>query len=322
MGVSMLRAISLALALLWPAGLQAQESYPARPIKLVLPFGAGGGGDVLGRLLAEFMEKHLKGTIVVENRMGAGGRTGTRSVASSAPDGYTIMIGGMTTHILAPAAYSALPYDPIKDFATIGGIGTSAILFVAAKDFPANDLKGLVAMAKAKPNDVQYATWGLGSTGHFCAEILSQKAGITMQHIPYNGASRIMNDILGNHIKLGVVDMATGTPLVQDGSVKALGVCTQRSPSLPDVPSFKEQDIDFDQLLSWVMYAPAGVPPAVRDQLSAALKTALEDATIKSRLLSLGISARFVPGDEQAATNARDIQVWRDVAQLAKIKLD
>lgn len=304
-----------------PAAAQ-DAAYPSRAIKMVLPFAAGGGGDVLGRLLAESMEKRLNGTIVVENRLGAGGRTGTRAVASAPGDGYTIMIGGMTTHILAPAVYPTLAYDPVKDFTTIGGIGTSAILFVASKDFPANDLRELIALAKKEPGEIQYASWGLGSTGHFCAEILSQKAGISMLHVPYNGAARIMNDLMGRHIKLGIVDMATGTPLVQDGSVKALGVCTQRSPSLPNVPSFGEQGIDFDKTLSWVMYAPAGLPAPIAVKIETALREALDEPVIKSKLLTLGITAGFVPGAEQAATNARDIEIWKEIAKTAKIKID
>ena len=299
----------------------AVADYPAKPMHMLLPFSAGGGGDVLGRLLAERMGKRLNQSIFVDNKPGAAGTIGTQTVAAAAPDGYTITIGGMSTHTLAPATYPKLPYDPVKDFTAIGRIGTSAILMVAAKDFPANDIRQFVAMARAKPG-VQYASWGPASTGHFCGEVLAQKAGVQLQHVPFKGASQIMTDILGGHIGVGFVDMATGTPFVKDGRVKALGVCTQRSPSLPDVASYKEQGIDFDQTLGWVMYVPAGVPKPIVDKLSGALQATLKEPEVKSKLLALGITADFLPGEEQMAANVRDIPVWRQIAVDAKLKVE
>jgi tripartite-type tricarboxylate transporter receptor subunit TctC len=299
----------------------ATADYPSKPVHLLLPFSAGGGGDVLGRLLADRMGKRLNQPFVVDNKPGAAGTIGTHTVATSPADGYTITIGGMSTHTLAPATYPKLPYDPLKDFATIGRIGTSAIVMVAAKDFPANDIKEFVALAKSKPG-VQYASWGPGSTGHFCGEVLAQKAGVQLTHVPFKGASQIMTDILGGHIGVGFVDMATGTPFVKEGRVKALGVCTQRSPSLPDVASYKEQGIDFDKTLSWVMYAPAGVPRPILDKLAAALQATLKEPEVVSKLVALGITADYLSGVEQAAANAVDIPIWRKIAQDANLKLE
>lgn len=312
-------AAACAVAAAQPAA--APADYPSKPVHLLLPFSAGGGGDVLGRLLADRMGKRLNQPFVVDNKPGAAGTIGTHTVATSPADGYTITIGGMSTHTLAPATYPKLPYDPLKDFATIGRIGTSAIVMVAAKDFPANDIKEFVALAKAKPG-VQYASWGPGSTGHFCGEVLAQKAGVQLTHVPFKGASQIMTDILGGHIGVGFVDMATGTPFVKEGRVKALGVCTQRSPSLPDVASYKEQGIDFDKTLSWVMYAPAGVPKPIVDKLAAALQATLKEPEVVSKLVALGITADYLSGAEQAAANAIDIPIWRKIAQDANLKLE
>jgi tripartite-type tricarboxylate transporter receptor subunit TctC len=317
----LLAAALSVVALVTSAQSTPIADYPTKPIHLLLPFSTGGGGDVLGRLLADRMGKRLKESIFVDNKPGAAGTIGTNVVAMSAPDGYTIMIGGMSTHTLAPATYARLPYDPIKDFATIGRIGTSAIVMVAINDFPANNLKEFVALAKAKPG-VQYASWGPGSTGHFCGEILAQKAGIQLEHVPFKGASQIMNDMLGGHIAVGFVDMATGTPFVKDGRVKALGVCTQRSPSLPQVASYKEQGIDFDKTLSWVMYAPAHTPKPIVEKLSATLQATLKEPEVVTKLLALGITADFLAGEEQAAANARDIPIWRKIAQDANLKLE
>jgi tripartite-type tricarboxylate transporter receptor subunit TctC len=319
-----LRAIMLSLLALVPAAISAQAEdaadYPSRKIRMLLPFAAGGGGDVLGRLLADRMGKRLGQTIFIENRTGAAGTIGAQQAATAPPDGYTITIGGMTTHVLAPAVYPNLPYDPIKDFTTIGRIGTSAILLVATPDFAANDLRALVEMSK-KGEPVQYGSWGVGSTGHFCGEILSQKAGVRLQHVPFSGAAKLANDMIGGHISVGLVDMATGTPLVKDGKLKGLAVCGGRSPSLPEVASYKEQGVDFERSLSWVMYAPAGIPAAVAQKLSNALKESLAEPEIIERLLALGITAEFIAGDQQRDINARDIEAWKKVASDAKIEI-
>jgi tripartite-type tricarboxylate transporter receptor subunit TctC len=303
-----------------PACAEDAADYPSKKIKMLLPFGAGGGGDVLGRLLADRMGNRLGQTIYVENRTGAAGTIGAQLAATSPPDGYTITIGGMTTHVLAPAVYPSLPYDPIKDFTTIGRIGTSSILLVATNDFAADDLRGLFEMSN-KGDPILYGSWGVGSTGHFCGEILSQKAGVRLEHVPFSGTAKLANDLLGGHIKLGMLDMATATPFVKDGKLKALAVCGGRSPSLPQVGSYKDQGVDFERSLSWVMYAPAGIPDIVARKLSAALKEAVDDPEIVEKLLALGVTADFVPGDQQRDINARDIVAWKQVAVQAKIEI-
>jgi tripartite-type tricarboxylate transporter receptor subunit TctC len=313
-------ALSMAALSIAPLAAHAQANdYPDRPIRMLLPFGAGGGGDTLGRLLAERMGKRLGQTIVVENKPGAGGTLGAGVAAQQPPDGYSISIGGMTTHTLAPSIYAKLPYDPIKSFVTVGRIGTSAILMVATNDFPANNLKEFIALAKDKPQTIQYASWGIGSTGHFCAEVLAQKAGIKLTHVPYKGVPPIITDMLGGHIKIGFVDMASGSPFVQEGKFKAIATCTQRSPSLPNVASYKEQGVDFDHTLSWVMYLPAGTPKPIVEKISSALQASLAEPDVVSKLLAVGIAPDFLAGDAQAAANARDIPIWRQIAKDANI---
>ncbi|MEW6151607.1 MAG: Bug family tripartite tricarboxylate transporter substrate binding protein [Bradyrhizobium sp.] len=314
--------LSLFASLIMAAPARAEDpaSYPTRKIRMLLPYAAGGGGDVVGRLLADSMGKALGQSIYVENHTGAAGTLGTKMVATAANDGYTITLGGMTTHVLAPAIYPKLPYDPIKDFTTIGRVGTSSIMLVATKNFAANDVKGLVALAK-KGEPIQYGSWGVGSTGQFCAEILMQQTGIKMDHVPFNGIAKLAGDLLGGHISLATLDMATATPLVKDGSIKALAACGERSPSLPDVASYKEQGVPFDRNLSWAMYAPAGIAPPIAQKLSAALKEALGDEVVKQKLLALGITPQFVPGEEQRDINARDIAAWKQVAKGAGIEV-
>ena len=315
----MLSLLTLVLVTI-PARAEDATDYPSRKIRMLLPFAAGGGGDVIGRLLADKMGKRLGQTIFIENRTGAAGTIGAQQAATSPPDGYTITIGGMTTHVLAPASYVSLPYDPIKDFTTIGRIGTSSILLVATNDFAANDLRGLIELSKMG-DPILYGSWGVGSTGHFCGEILSQKAGVRLEHVPFSGAAKLANDLLGGHIKLGMLDMATGTPFVKDGKLKALAVCGGRSPSLPQVGSYKEQGVDFERSLSWVMYAPAGIPDPISKKLSAALREAVAEPDIVEKLLALGVTADFIPGDQQRDINASDITAWKKVAVEAKIEI-
>lgn len=294
--------------------------YPDRPIRMLLPFSAGGGGDTLGRILAERFAAELKQPVIVENKPGAGGTIGIATVARSAPDGYTITIGGMTTHVLSPLVYQNLPYDPIKSFTSLGAIGNSAIIVIANNDFPANNVAELRKLADSRKEPVQYASWGVGSTGHFCGEVMAQKGNVKLTHVPYKGTTQVMTDVIGGHIDLGFVDMATATPMVTQHKVKALAVCTKRSPSTPDVPSYKEQGIDFDRDLNWAMYVPAGTPAPVVQRLSSTLEKVLKEPDVVQKLLGLGITANYISGPKHEKANAADIEAWRAVAKEAGIK--
>lgn len=308
------------IAALFIAPVAQADEYPSKPIRLLLPFSAGGGGDTLGRILAHRFSEELKQPVIVENKPGAGGTIGIHTVARAAPDGYTITIGGMTTHILAPAVYKNLPYDPIKDFTSIGAIGSSAIIAVVAPDFPANNLAELKALADSKAEPIQYASWGIGSTGHFCGEVLVQKGKVKLQHVPYKGTTQVVTDVMGGHIAVGFLDMATATPFVRDGKVKGLAVCTRRSPSTPDVPSYTEQGIDFDRELNWGMYVPAGTPKPIVEKLSSLLQTTLQEPEIVQKLLGLGITAHYIHGPEHEKANAADIVAWKAIAVEAGIE--
>ena len=315
-------AMLFALVALAPtlAVAQVEPDFPTRPIKLVVSSTAGGGADAVGRLLAEEMAKRLRQPVIIENKPGSGGRLGSSVVAGSPPDGYTVVLGTMTSHILSPGAMKKPPYDPVNDFTSLGQIGTSSILLVAVKDFTANNLTELATLVQKEPT--QYASWGLGSTGHFCIEVFAQAKNLKLDHIPYSSTARIMSDMLGGHIKLAMVDMATGTPFVQNGSLKALAVCTRRSPSLPDVPSYPEQGIDFDQSLNWSMHGPAGLPSGVRAKLEAALEGSLKDPALAKKLLDLGVSVDHLPGAQFADVMRKAIPIWREVAQKANISLE
>lgn len=314
-----LSVAAAALLAVLGVGSAHADDYPSRPIRMLLPFSAGGGGDTLGRILAERFAVELKQPVIVENKPGAGGTIGIASVARSAPDGYTITIGGMTTHVLSPSVYKDLPYDPLKSFTPLGAIGASAIMVIANNDFPANDIAELRKLAASRKEAVQYGSWGIGSTGHFCGEVMVQKGDVKLQHVPYKGTTQVITDVMGGHVDVGFIDMATATPMVSQHKVKALAVCTKRSPSAPEVRSYKEQGIDFDRDLNWAMYVPAGTPAPVVTKLSSTLEKILKEPEIVDKLLGLGITAQFVPGATQAKANAADIEAWKAVAKEAGI---
>ena len=296
------------------------DVYPSRPIKLLLPLSAGSGGDAIGRMLAESMAKKLGGSIYVDNKVGAGGTIGAAQAAKSANDGYTITMGGMTSHIIAPAVYAKLPYDPVKDFSQIGRIGTAGVVLVSSLDFPAKNLKELTDYSKRQAKPLQYATWGHGSTGHLCGEVIVQKAGAKLDHIPFKSSADLVTGLLGGHITLAVLDMGTATPLVKSGKIKALGICGSRSPSLPDVGTYPEQGIDFRSELSWTLLAPAGIPADVNKKLTTALKESLAEKQVSERLLELGVQPAYLPPDELRKLMQEDVATWKKVAEVADVK--
>jgi tripartite-type tricarboxylate transporter receptor subunit TctC len=322
----MLKLLTTTFGLALAMSAQAQTDYPARPIKLITVASAGGGGDTIARLYAEKLTPILKTTFLVDNRPGAGGALAMEGVARAPGDGYTIGLGGFSSNVLLPIVRTKMSYDPVKDFAPIGQIGTAAVLLVATNDFPANNLKELIALDKKAPGSQMYASWGIGSTGHFCGELLNQRAGTHFGHVPYRSVSAIMNDLLGSQIKLAIVDMGTGTPMVKAGRIKALGSCVARSPSLPEVRGFAEDGVDFvgTSLLlpMWAFYAPAGTPRPIVDKLTAAFKQVTEMADVKDKLLELGVNADFMPGDKFRELLAAGIPQWRAIATKSNIKVD
>jgi len=320
----LLAAAVLAAAL--PAMADTTADYPSKPIKFISISAAGSGGDAISRMIADKMAPIIKGTFVIENKPGASGAIATEMVARAAPDGYTIGIGGATTHVLLAASGAKIGYDPVKDFTPIGQIGTASILLVAAKDFPANNIKELIALSKSTPGGLQYASWGNASTGHFCGALLNLRENAGLSHVPYKAVAQILTDIQGGHVKLGMVDMASGSPQVKAGRVKAIAACTSRSPSLPDVRSYEDDGIDFEGqrmgALRWALYAPAATPKPILDKLSAALKEVVEMPDVKAKLLDLGVTAAYASGAELQAVSAKDIEAWRGVAKAANISSD
>lgn len=320
-------ALPLALTLLATGAAQAQTDYPVRPVRMITVASAGGGGDAIARMYADKMAPLLKGNVIVDNRPGAGGALAMDAVARAAPDGYTIGLGGFTSNVLLSIVRTKMSYDTLKDLVPIAQIGTSPILLIAATDLPANNVKELIALAKSGPKDaLAYASWGVGSTGHFCGELLNQRAGIAMRHIPYKSVGTIMNDIMGGQIKLATIDMASGGPLVKSGRVKALGSCVDRGLSLPEVRGFAEDGIDFAGKSAlapmWAFYAPAGTPKAIVDKLTRAMQQVTDMPEVKAKLLEYGVNVDFLTGEHYRERLVTGIPQWREIATKSNIHVE
>jgi tripartite-type tricarboxylate transporter receptor subunit TctC len=286
-----MKKIALGLAALGFAATAAQaQTYPQRPITMIVPFAAGGPTDVIARIVGDHMSRTLGQQIVIENVAGAGGTTGITRAAQSQPDGYTIMMGHMGTHGAAPALYPSLKYDPTKDFTPIGLAAGTPIIIVAKKDFPAKDLKGFVEYMKANGEKVNMAHAGVGSVSHMTGIFFSSVIKTKPTMVTYRGTGPALNDLMANAVDYMTDQIVNVAPQIQGGTIKAFAIATpQRSPALPDLPTTKEAGLDGFEVSAWnAVFAPKGTSPEIAKKLNDALIKALDDENTKKRLLDLG----------------------------------
>jgi len=258
-----------ALALLQP-GLATAQAWPAKPIRLIVPFPPGGSTDIVARIVAQKLGERLGQSIVIENRGGAGGTIGTALIAKSAPDGYNLSVASTSTHVVAPGVYPKLDYDPVKDFAPVGLMAISPYLLVVNTSVPAKSVQELVALARAQPGKLNYASAGIGSTTHLAMEMLKAASGTYMLHIPYNGNGPAGTAVVGGQVEILFGSLPSLLPHARSGRVRALAVGTpRRSPSLPEVPTVAESGYPgFDASLWLAIVAPAGTPQPIVDRLN------------------------------------------------------
>jgi len=320
------RRVLLGAALALPAlsRAQAQEAWPERPVRMVVPFPPGQAADLFARVMAEELSKRWPQRVVVENRAGGAGAIGMDAVARAAPDGYTLGIGTSGTLGVNPSVMSRLPYDAEKDFAAITNIFTLPLVFVAHPSFEANDMAGLVALAKAQPGMVQYASAGPGTAQHMTAEMLSHRLGLRMQHVPYRGSGPAMADLLGGNVKVMVDSLASALPHVQAGRIKALGVTgPDRAPQMPNVPTVAETVSPGFQALGWSgIVAPAATPAPIIRKINADAVAILRDPAIAARMVQLGGFPDPGTPEEFGAFIRAEIAKWREVARAANVRLD
>ena len=321
------RFLSVAFAFIVLCGsfdFAGADDYPTRPITLIVPFPPGGSTTVMARNVAYKMSATLGQPVVVENRGGAGGTIGTRSVAKAAPDGYTILLSYTATMAIAPSMNVNAGYDPRKDFVPIGMIGFAPNVLVVHPSLPARSVAELIAYAKAAPAPVQYGSPGVGTVNHLAGEYLASETGVKLQHVPYKGNGPAMGDLLGGHIPMMFVPIPVALGNVKAGTLRGLAITTaKRSGLLPDLPTLAESGVPgFDVALRYGLMAPTGTPPAVIARLNRELNAALATEDVKQRLATEGAEALPGTPEAYAADVDADEKKWSGLVKKLGIKVE
>jgi len=321
LGVLIVCALALAVT---AAQAQTAASYPERTVRIIVPFPAGGATDILARLVAERLSAAFGRPVVVENLSGAAGATGTAAAAKAAADGYTLLTAVATTTTLLPHLRSDLPYDPIRDFATVTLVASFPNLLVVRPAVPANDVKQLIELVRANPGKFSYASTGFGASPHLSAEWFKLLTKTDILHVPFTGSGPALPALLGGHVDMMFDTMPSVLPLAQEGKLRALGVTTaERVPFLPDIPAIAETLPDYD-VTSWLgIVVPAGTPADVRAKIAAPLRGFIEEPQVVQRLKELGaVAAKPNTPEEFAAWMRKDYDKWRRIVRETGIKLN
>ncbi|WP_285414199.1 tripartite tricarboxylate transporter substrate binding protein [Variovorax sp. efr-133-TYG-130] len=291
---------------------QGADTYPDKPVTLVVPTAAAGGTDTISRLIADALSKSLKQPFIIDNRPGANGILGTDLVARGTPDGYRLLFTYAAAMVVNPSLYKKLPYDPVKDFAPVAQIGRGGNLLLVRQDLPVKTLKEFIAYAKARPDKLSYCSWGNGSGGHLAMESLKKQAGLVMTHVPYKGSGPCVQDLMGGQVDAAFADMSSTVELVRAGRLKALANSgPSRIPMLPDVPTMTEAGYPFTNYSWYGLLAPAKTPPAIVKKLNTAVNQVLKDPAVVQRLRELNFTDLPQNTPEQfAATMQKDLHDW------------
>ena len=300
------------------------QPYPARTIKLVVPFGPGGPTDVSARIVAQVVQSGLGPSVVIENRPGAGGAIGTKSVAIAEPDGATLLIGTSATLGVVPALMKNPGYDPIKSFAPVAKVADSTLVLVVPATLPANSVQEFVVYAKANPGRLSFASAGVGNQTQLLAELFKSKAGLDIVHVPYKSGAEMVTAILGEQVQMAFPDVSILIPLIREGKLKALAVTSaSRHPQLPDVPTMIESGIPDYIMTFWSgVVAPAGVPAEIVNRLNTAINDGLTSASVRENLAKVGSVASLGTPQDFADFIAAETRKWSAVARMAGISLD
>jgi len=318
----MVRLLALATLLLWPAVSSAQD-FPSRPIRFIVPFPAGGPADVISRVVTEKMSSLLGQPVVIENRAGAGGLVGINSVAKAAPDGYTIAIAPSSQLAMNVTLRDDMPFHPMKDLALLTQIVSVPEILVVNPSVPAKSLSELVALAKAQPGKLTFASTGPGGMPHMATELLKYTAGMDIVHAPYTGAAPAVNDLLGGHVQMMFADVPVLMGSIKAGSLRALAIGSpKRIAILPDVPTTAELGMPKVEADNWYgLVAPAATPKPILDKLYAAATEALHSAEVKDKLSGQGVIAVGNTSAEFRAYVQREIDRWGELIKATGIKI-
>ena len=296
-----------------PASQTQVQPYPTRPITIVVPFAAGGGNDILARLLGQHMGRALGQQFVIENRGGAAGTIGARAIAKATPDGYTLMVGHSGLFAMAPGLYgSNAGYDPRKDFAPIGLIASYQQILVVHPSLPVRSIADLIALAKKEPGKITYATAGVGSGSHISTELLTSMAGIKLTHVPYRGSGAVQGDLVGGHVAMAIQTVPPVIAQIRSGQVRAIAVTgAARSPIFPDLPTVAEAGVPgYEAVIHYGMVAPAGTPRPIVARLNAELRAALNTDDVRARIADEGGESLAGTPEQQAADIDQEETKW------------
>ena len=314
----------LLVLLLFAAQSAAAQSWPAKPVKIIVPFAPGGTADTLGRLLAQKLTEQLKENFVVENRPGAGGILGSELAAKAAPDGYTFVVSGIASHVIAPSLPQGTPYDPMRDFTHVALFGGPPAVFAVNPSVPAKDLKEFVALAKSQPGKLTYGSPGNGTQGQLVAELFKRLAGIDVVHVPYKGASGAVTDLLAGQISAVSTTLSTAAGQIRGGKARALALSAgQRLPDYADIPTFVE--MGYPDLVATVWFSlsgPPNLPVDIVNRLNAEVRRALELSDMRQRLRHEGIVPNRLEAREFTAFVADELRRWGPIVRASGAKND
>lgn len=302
----------------------AEDSYPTKPVRVVVPYPAGGTTDIIARIVATQLSEKLKQPFVVDNRPGASGGIGSAAVAKAAPDGYTLVVGNANSHGINSALQKSLPYDAVKDFAPVTVVASTPNIVVVNPDLPAKTLGELIALAKAQPGKLDYGSTSTGGSPHMSAELLEMMAGIDMNHVPYKGASPMLTDLMGGHIPVGFDNLPSAIAFVRSGKLRALAVTTkERWPGAPEIPTVAESGVPGYDVSGWFgILAPAGTPKEIVDKLQRNIAEAIGTPEVTKQLHDVGAEPVGNPPDVFARQIADDVARWKKVVETTGVKLD
>ena len=318
-----LACVLASLSLVLASSTQAQN-YPERPVRIILPFAPGGLTDNVVRVMSVKLAERLGQQVIIDTRPGANGNIGTQLVAQSAPDGYTLLAGFQGTLVINPFVYSKLPFDSLADFAPITILGDGTLMLAAHPSVAANSIRELIALAKSKPGSLSFASTGTVSTSHLTGELLKQRAGVEMVHIPYKGGGQAVGDVIGGQVPLLFTSVSTVAQHIKAGKLKGLGVsAARRSSALPDVPTFIENGLPDFVASSWIgLLAPAKTPQTIIDRLYRDAAAALQTREVRERYALLGIDPVGNTPEQFRDQIRADLARWEKVVRQAKIRLE
>jgi tripartite-type tricarboxylate transporter receptor subunit TctC len=318
-----MRRSFLAIALLLAATALGAQEYPARTVRVVVPFAPGGGTDLVARILSQHLSQRLGQSFVVENRPAGSGIVGADHVAKSAADGYTLLFAFSSLSSSAKL-FSKLPYDPVRDFAPVALATTSPLLVVVPASLPAKDLQEFIAHARAVPGKLNYGSSGPGSSPHLATELFMSLTGVQMAHISYKGIGPAITALLANEVQFSLVPIAVGMPQVKAGKLRALGTCgPQRSAATPDVPTVAEAGLPGLEVIAWWgVLAPAKTPPRVVSLLNREIRTILDMAEVRRGMIDQGMDPAAGEPEQFAALIKADMEKWGDIGKRLGVKLD